>query len=150
MPQLLEYIDSICRKKQRDVLYLRFVAPNTEPWDNDSDDGTCDGFDDYVDGRNLEVRRQIIEWLDQNQIAWQPCGPIANENCWESYRGQIYLDVPYDQNLDAYQHLEAFLENPDGSMRFPEVEFWRLSLNLAMKNSHHDEPGFWEKWAEKF
>lgn len=44
--------------------------------------------------------------------------------------------------MPAYQALEAFLENPDGSMRIPGTAFWLLSLDLAMKNVEHDEPGY--------
>jgi hypothetical protein len=26
----------------------------------------------------------------------------------------------------------------------------KVKLSTAMKNAHHDEPGFWERWAENF
>jgi hypothetical protein len=28
--------------------------------------------------------------------------------------------------------------------------FCYLPLDLAMKNKHHDEPGFWDRWADNF
>jgi hypothetical protein len=43
-----------------------------------------------------------------------------------------------------------YLEYPDGTMRFKNVCFYALSLEIAMQNAHHDAPGFWEKWAENF
>jgi hypothetical protein len=46
--------------------------------------------------------------------------------------------------------LHEYLEYPDGSMRFPTVRFYFLTLEIAMQNAHHDEPGFWDKWAENF
>jgi hypothetical protein len=67
-----------------------------------------------------------------------------------SYAGQIYIDVPYDTNDCVYQAVQQFLEYPDATMRFEDVKFWIVTLELAMKNSHHDEPGFWDKWAEAF
>lgn len=66
------------------------------------------------------------------------------------YRGQIYVDVPYDDSLPEYRKLADFLENPDGSARLPNAIFCYLPLEKAMENAHHDEPGFWEKWAENF
>jgi len=46
--------------------------------------------------------------------------------------------------------LNEHLENPDGSSKVKGVTLWALTLELALKNKHHDEPGFWEKWAENF
>ena len=42
------------------------------------------------------------------------------------------------------------IENPDGSMRYPEVFFIHCSLDKAMENAAHDEPAFWDRWAEIF
>lgn len=50
----------------------------------------------------------------------------------------------------VYQTVRYYLEQMDGTMRFPTVRFYVLPLEHAMKNAHHDEPGFWERWAEKF
>ncbi len=133
MPMLIPFIDAIARQKQRDVLHLEFCPEQ-----------------DGLDWAELPVRQQIIDWLTAHGIGWMPCGPFANVRVMESYRGQLYIDLPYDKALPAYQALEAFLENPDGSMRFPQVDFYCLTLDLAMKNAAHDAPGFWESWAEKF
>jgi len=46
--------------------------------------------------------------------------------------------------------VQAFLEYPDGTMRFDDVKFYVVPLQDPMKNAHHDEPGFWERWAENF
>ena len=67
-----------------------------------------------------------------------------------SYRGSIYVDVPFDTTDSTYQLLQTYLENPDGTMRHPTVTFEYYPLEMAMKNAHHDEPGFWERWAENF
>ncbi|MBA9857229.1 MAG: hypothetical protein GXP07_24150 [Betaproteobacteria bacterium] len=67
-----------------------------------------------------------------------------------SYAGEVYLDVPFDRRNALYRKVQAFLEHPDGTMKFSDVGFYIVPLELAMKNAHHDEPGFWERWAEDF
>ncbi len=62
----------------------------------------------------------------------------------EKYRGQLYIDIPFDQSNLDYQRLERLLENEDGTMKFPQVLFFYLPLERAMINAHHDEPGYWE------
>ena len=136
---LIHHIDAIARQKQRDVLCLVFKGLNED--DEDSI---------LLDWENLPVRQQIIAWLNSKGISWQPCGNVANVNYMCGYTGTIYIDLPFDRALPAYQELEAYLENSDGSMRFPGVVFAYLPLENAMKNAEHDEPGFWERWAENF
>jgi len=148
MPCIIEFVDAISRKKQRGVLYVNF-SPEPRLGSNTDDDDIFDLFP-INNWETLPVRQQVIDWLNENAIAWQPCGSIANPSVMLSYQGQIYIDIPYDKELPAYQKLAAFLENPDGSMRLPGVEFWHLSLEIAMQNAHHDEPGYWEKWADTF
>lgn len=137
MPQLIEHIDAIARQRQRDVLYVTF-------------------FDDPTGTRSPHHwqahpgRAAIVAWLVTHGYAWQPCGEIANEHVIRGYRGSIYIDIPYDQDNPAYRALEAFLENPDGSLRMPHLCFLVLDLDFAKKNAHHDEPGFWDRWADNF
>ena len=135
MPQLLQHIDAIARQKQRDVLFVAF--------------GRSPG-DLKVDWRNLPVRQQIIDWLNENGMTWQECSHVASENCMMSYLGQIYINVPFDTGLPEYQKLAEFLEREDGTPCLAGAFFCYLPLSIAMKNAHHDEPGFWEKWAENF
>ena len=135
MPQLLQHIDAIGRQKQRDVLFVVFGRSPDEL---------------EVNWRRLPVRQQIIVWLNQNGVVWQECGHVASENCMMGYRGQIYIDVAFDTDLPEYQKLAAFLENEDGTPRLAGAIFCYLPLSVAMKNTHHDAPGFWEKWAEDF
>jgi len=145
MPMLLEHIDAIARQKKRDVLYVEFHPPVS---DNTDDEDCVDTFD--WDWRALPVRQHIIDWLDAQSIGWQCCGTFANVGQMVGYRGQIYVDVPFDKNLPVFQSLQAFLELPDGGMRYPEADFCYCPLEQARKNAAHDEPGFWERWAEDF
>lgn len=105
MPELIEYIDAIARKKQRDVLFIRFYTQDTD-------------FMEYDYLQDPE-RLRVITWLDKHGIAWQPCGPVANVNRMISYRGDIYVDVPFDPTNATYELLRDYLENPDGTMRHP-------------------------------
>ena len=141
MPMLIEHIDAIARKNGRDVLFLDFSQKKID-----------DEIDLFVDADwdNLPVRLQVIAWLDQNQIEWRECGHFANENMMCGYRGRIYIDVPFDTANPVFQKLSGYLETPEGDMKIPGVVFCYLPLNVAMENAHHDEPGFWEHWAENF
>ena len=60
------------------------------------------------------------------------------------YMGDIYLDIPYDKDLPLHQELEAYLQYSDDRMRFDNVMFLYMPLDLAMKNAEQDEPGFFE------
>jgi hypothetical protein len=138
---ILEHIDAIARKKGRDVLFLDFPQKKID-----------DEFDFFVDADwdNLPVRLQVIAWLDKNKIEWSECGNFANENIMCGYRGRIYIDVPFDTENPVFQKLSGYLETPDGEMKIDGVIFCYLPLDVAMKNAHHDEPGFWDRWAENF
>jgi hypothetical protein len=83
---------------------------------------------------------QTIEHIDK----------IAREDGWESYRGQLYLDVPIDDTNEKYQLICNHMDNPDGTFKIPGVESWIFPLEKALENKHHDEPGFWDRWAENF
>lgn len=141
MPMLIEHLDAIAREKGRDILFLDFPQ-----------EGGNDPFDSFfVDWDSVPIRQQVIAWLDQNQIGWRMCGGFADENSMVSgYYGRIYIDVPFDTNDPVYQKLSNYLETPEGEMKLAGVKFCYLPLEMAMKNAHHDEPGFWEKWAENF
>jgi hypothetical protein len=135
MPAVIEHIDAIARRLNRDVLYLVFrraERPRRE---------------DY---RTLDERQAILQWLDAQPIGWQRCGPYASETSMSSYAGQVYIDVPFDDDNPQYLKLLDYLEFPDGTCRFADVTFYVVPLDHAMKNAHHDAPEFWEQWAERF
>lgn len=129
---LISHIDEIARREQRDVLYLEFHPSDRE-------------LARRYDFRQDPVRSEIIGWLDAHGVGWGPCGPYAVVHRIEAYRGQVYLDTPFDQNLDSYRGLCSFLEHDDGSVRHTGIRFLIMSLDSAMKNAAHDAPGFWEQ-----
>ena len=88
-----------------------------------------------------------MEWLDKNNISYKQCGGIACDGVISApWEGEIYIDVIFDEDNEDYKKLVAFLENEDGSMRIPKVKFYYLALEVALKNKHHDEPGYWDNW----
>lgn len=134
MPYLIEHIDKIAREKGRDVLYILFdrkIFPHFN----------CEDF---------PVRTRLIQWFNENNINVIPCAEVASEHHFDSYRGQLFIDAPFDENHRDYIKVRDYLENPDGTSRMPGVLFCYLPLEHAMINKNHDEPGFWEKWAENF
>jgi hypothetical protein len=135
MPQLLPHIDQIARKKQRNVLTVEFH-------DDDSRSN--------IDYQYNESRETVIAWLTANDIPHYPCGQYASETRMMAYRGQIYIDVPFDESDERFQRVVAFLENSDGTVRLPNTWFHCYTLEQCMRNAHHDAPGFWDTWAEKF
>lgn len=137
MPRLIEHIDAIARKKGRAVLYLEFHPQTRE------------ARRDYRFDQD-PMRQSVLAWLDAHDVKWEECGPFANPNRMAPYLGQVYLDVPYDETLIDYRHLRDYLEWPDGTMRHAGVRFYAMPLDHAMCNAAHDEPGFWERWAEDF
>ena len=133
MPQDIQHIDKIAREKQRDVLFIGFISPlKTESplYERAGDDDPH------------------IQWLQANDIPHRPCGLVANENAFPEYEGHIYIDVPMDDKDPTYQKLLSHFENPDGSPKDPQCVLYFHPLVDAMKNAHHDEPGFWEEWAK--
>lgn len=135
MPQLLNHIDYIGRQKQRDVLTIEFH--NFEI-----------GFtDDY---RKNQARTAILAAFDENGIPYQECAGYASETRFDSYRGQIHIDVPFDRADPLYLKVEGLLENADGTMKFDTAWFRAYSLDYCMENAHHDVPGFWDRLMETF
>lgn len=139
MPLLLQHIDAIAREKKRDVLFLGFGLRDEQHVD----------FDDYEPDAD-PARRDVMAWLVEHQISHQLCANVANVNCMGGWRGEIYLDVPADPQDAQYQTLSDYFETSDGVSRIPCVRLYLLPLALAMKNAHHDEPGFWEEQAKSW
>jgi len=135
MPVLIDHIDAIARRKQRDVLSIRFVTRETD----------LPAYDYLQDPERLRV----ISWLDEHGVAWQPCGRVAKDNYLQLYIGDVYVDVLYDTTDPAYELLRDYLENPDGTMRHSMVTFEYYPLEMAMKNAHHDKPGYWDRFIEE-
>lgn len=137
MPRQIEHIDAIARSKQRAALYLEFHPRPAVPGHR-------------YDYASDPARDAVLAWLDAHAMPWTECGPFADPAAMAPYLGQVYVDVPYDDTLPAYQTLRDHLEYPDGAMRHDTVRFHVMPLDFAMRNAAHDEPGYWERWAADF
>jgi hypothetical protein len=137
MPRYIEHIDAIARKTGRGVLYLEFHPRPFKEWRN---------YQYEADA----TRTAVLSWFDEHEVPWTECGPFANPNQMVPYLGQVYIDIPYDDTVPDYRRVCSYLEHPDGSIRHAGVRFYVMSLDHAMENAAHDEPGFWERWAEDF
>ena len=138
MPQIVEHIDKIARDIGRDVLFLEFHPLPKEG----------EGFfpSELFDYKNCKERKQVIKWLEENNIKFTPCFNMAERGgvlIYGAYQGGLYVDLPYDESNSEYMNVQNYLENPDGSMKIKGVRFMSLSLEIAMRYKHHDEPGFW-------
>jgi hypothetical protein len=143
----LEHIDAISRRKKRDAIYIDFIDYQSTNKGNRKRSKIKPASDWAVNLNRLE----LIEWLNAEKIAWQPCAPFANPNfLQQKYHGQIYIDIPVDAAIEQFIKLERFLENPDGTPRLKGIRFQYCSLEDALQNAEHDEPGFWENWAKSF
>lgn len=130
MPQLIRHIDQIARQENRDVLFLVFD-------------------DNPVKMLNGEARENAMAWLEDNEIYYEPCGPVASDHGLESYDGHLYVEVPHQPSHPHFKQLLAHFENEDGSSKVPDTLIYCLSLSHALKNKHHDEPGYWDRIAEE-
>ncbi|MDO9271946.1 MAG: hypothetical protein Q7T94_02855 [Rugosibacter sp.] len=128
MPRLIEPIDAIARKLQRDVFFIRFFPKNG----------------DFFDENNFPpIRQKILDWLDHEKIRWCDCADIESDYSWRSWQGEVFLLDALTNNDDPITaRVNSFLEFPDSTSRFEGVLFIYLPLKQAMKNAHHDDPGY--------
>lgn len=117
MPQIIRHIDQICVEKARDILFIDFQYDRR-------------GDTDYL-RQDLPYIKETLEWLDQNDIQWEQTGPLSNSGWLSGYVGWYYVDVPYDTTNPQYKLLEAYLENPDGTMKDPNKVFCYITLEIC-------------------
>lgn len=111
----MKHIDEIAREQQRDVLFIH--------------------FENYIEDQDLEdnERDQILAWLEEQSIAYEPCMGLAEDGLIDSYLGDIYVDVPFDSSNPQYQALSNLLEDEEGEMKIEGVLFFVLSLDVALE-----------------
>lgn len=133
MPLLIDPIDRIAREKQRDVLFITF-----------------DYFGDYFDYENPDeifptidyktwpIRKEVIEWLDKNDIGYRLCSLTYTSG----YMGELYIDVPFEKDDEQYRLLCSYLEDELGQPKIKGVMFKYLTLELAQKNAYQDAENY--------
>lgn len=115
MPMLIQHIDAIAREKKRDVLFLH--------------------FENYIEDKDLEdnARNVVLAWLDEHGIAYTPCMGIEDESLIDGYLGDVYLELPFDEQDPQYQLVQQHLEDEEGNMKIEDVFFFVLSLEVALE-----------------
>ena len=134
MPMLLKHIDKIAREKQRGVLFVSF---DIDPFSDET-------YEDFA------PRKELMAWMEAHDIPFEPCANLASDTITMGYMGELYIDIPMDENDPRYQLLTHHLEHEDGTIKIDGIEYFYLPLEVAMKNAHHDEPGYWERIMEDF
>ena len=64
------------------------------------------------------------------------------------YMGDIYLDIPYDKDLPLHQELEAYLQYSDDRMRFDNVMFLYMPLDVASRMIASIQNAIRSSWPE--
>ena len=140
----IEHIDAIARKKKGDAIYLEFTECVSV-----SQAGKSKAHLAY-DWKSHPGRTMIISWLNTEQIYWKPCAPFAVLGTLPRYSGQIYIDLPVNEDDPSFKRLQTFLEHSDGTPKFSGVNFNYLAYDDALQNAAHDDPGFWDKQGDWF
>lgn len=114
MPKLIQPIDRIAREKNRDVLFLH--------------------FENFIEDQELEdnVRQEVLAWLDHHGISYAPCMGLEDADVIDSYLGDVYIDLAFDETDDTYQLLKNHLEDEHGEMKIEGILFFVLSLEVAL------------------
>ncbi len=136
MLTLPKQIDDIAITKQRDVLYCTFDGSSYKEIDY------IEIFNDNYDFEEDKDRDKFCNWLDSNNIKWQPCGHYyINTNLKNRiYRGQIYIDVPIDDDDPQFQLLgNYFIDEHFNKNNYPDLFFCFLRIENAYLNQFFDE-----------
>lgn len=115
MPQVLKHIDAIAREKNRDVLFIHF--------ENYQEDGEGDD----------PIRQIVLDWLEDHEIAFQPCMGLEQEGFFDVYSGDIYIDLAVNEDDSNYRELCEYLEDDEGNMLLDGVLFFVLALDVALE-----------------
>lgn len=115
MPQVLKHIDAIAREKNRDVLFIHF--------ENYQENGEADD----------PIRSIVLDWLEDHEIAFQPCMGLEQEGFFDVYSGDIYIDLAVDEQDSNYREICEYLEDDEGNMLLDGVLFFVLDLEIALE-----------------
>lgn len=118
MPRLIDPIDRIAQRLQREVLMLTFCGKSPHEGGSFDDEGKPD------DRETDLVRAVIVAWRDSHGIPYKPCFGLWCEGLIVSpYRGFLLLDVPYDATRPDYRALAEFIEDENAVCRHAGVGF---------------------------
>jgi hypothetical protein len=143
MAILFDTIDGMCRKKQRDVLFIRhpFYRYN-DMYYNTRIEIPIDAKVKYLNFKywtNNTISLDFVNFLKTNNIGYEYCLDVG---ILEGGNICIYIDVPHNKNNPNYQLLEDYLENPDGSMKHKELLFCYIKLDECNVYSFMDDEDY--------
>lgn len=122
MVVLVETIDAISRRLGRDVLLL-----------------TCTR-------EAREARNDAKKWLAEKGFEFTDCLPFAEGYIqFEAPASEVYIDLVYDPDSDAFCEIDKYFENTDGTPVFDGVRFAILTHELALVNKEQDDPEYWDR-----
>ena len=125
MPELIQYLDEIARRKKRDVLMVSFH----ELQDLMS-----------LDREVYAPRIEFIDFLNKHKIKWEKCAPPRSGSGWIiGYFGDIYLNIPFDQEDPGYQLVQKRLEFKNGSPRDKRILWYLHPLSEAIRIGHRPD-----------
>lgn len=125
MPLTVRSIDKIARDENKGVLYIYFDKDIFPNWKKNT------------------KREEVIQYLKINTIPYEPCMRIPPKSgAFSGYRGDIYIDLPMDEENYKFKLLNNYLENKDGKPNFKGVHFYYLALDEAMKYIDYGEAEF--------
>ncbi len=133
MPRVLRYRDQICTEKDRDILFMQFNPKFV--------------LEDDIDVDDIPIRKKTLEWLEDNNIEVEWCGPASNSGLISGYFGDFYIDVPYDEENPTYQKLQKYFEDENGELR-PEFEdlaifaYYKLEWAKELNYTEEDEDNY--------
>ncbi|QWK96141.1 hypothetical protein JV213_08290 [Plesiomonas shigelloides] len=120
-------IDAIARQRQSDVLMVTFFRPEESELD-EFDYATC------------AVRNKALAWFDQQGIGYRECFDLWPDNDADvPYLGELFIDVPVDENNPRYLDVVHKFEHEDGSSRYLGVSLFIIPLSLAQEYRHRDK-----------
>ncbi|MCF9046587.1 hypothetical protein [Acinetobacter nectaris] len=114
MPNILPYMHDLAVEKNRGVIFLDFTKNLN--------------FREKVqfEYQNCIPRKEFIAWLEEQQIKFSPA--VFNDN---GYRGELYIDIPYDLDHPTYKIFAEHIEYDDGTLKIEGINFYYLSLEHA-------------------
>ncbi|MGY2461589.1 hypothetical protein [Vreelandella sulfidaeris] len=126
MPLRVHTTIEIGLREQRDILVLTFrdEMAQIKSIENAPVDGSWE---------ELPERKEIIRWLDNHAIGWEPCFHMTPGYLFAQYEGTIYIDVAPQAKNPLYQQLLEYLEDESEQCRFPGVGFWLMPYEMTLK-----------------
>jgi len=126
MPRILEHIDEIARRLQRDVLLAG------------ADSGTFDPFFSYSNKKKKILREEyeeVVESLKLFGIHYADCFGLQDNNLLtRPWVYEMFIDVPNDPSNENYKKVCSLFEHEDGTPKFKLYRLFIVPYEIAVSN----------------